>query len=51
MLNGPLLSSEYERLGIYYAYPRTAREEWKREHGTDHIGNIQEPSGSFWVLR
>jgi len=47
----PLLSIGYEKLGIYFTYQRTAREAWKRDHGTDPIGHILELSGSSWVLR
>ena len=30
-----LLSIGYENFGIYLAYLRAAREEWKRDYGTD----------------
>jgi hypothetical protein len=48
---GPLLSIGYEKLGIYFTYQRTAREEWKRGRVIDHIGHILGLSGSSWDLR
>jgi hypothetical protein len=34
----------YEGEGIYYGDTQTAREEWKRDPGSDRIENILAPS-------